>query len=349
MAEPALEDDDAPDQCANPDCRVAQGERCVEGFADKAGCPQFGKIQIVPALEATNASALAKRGVRLQLSTTLDVEAAQLTLRDRECRLIAIVGSVDAGKTSLIAGLYDLFQMGPVGPVAFRQSYSLHAFEEAVHYSRAVSRRDLPDTNRTPRGQVRFYHLDLVDVSSGAAPTVLLGDRAGEEYLATRNDCDSASEFPELSRSDVLTILVDGARLMDSGQRHNVRSEVRQTLKAFADAGVLKATQRLAIVLTKLDSVREGNAAGERALQDFETLVTGIRDTLAVQFASIESFAVAAQPKSGGARRGEGIEGLLNYWMTEPFRYQHIVMPLAAPPAERYFERLQKPETGAAK
>ena len=151
MAEPALEDDDAPDQCANPDCRVAQGERCVEGFADKAGCPQFGKIQIVPALEATNASALAKRGVRLQLSTTLDVEAAQLTLRDRECRLIAIVGSVDAGKTSLIAGLYDLFQMGPVGPVAFRQSYSLHAFEEAVHYSRAVSRRDLPDTNRTPR------------------------------------------------------------------------------------------------------------------------------------------------------------------------------------------------------
>ncbi|MDH0863616.1 hypothetical protein [Mitsuaria sp. GD03876] len=35
-------------------------------------------------------------------------------------------------KTSLIAGLYDLFQLGQVGNVAFAQSFSLHAFARAL-------------------------------------------------------------------------------------------------------------------------------------------------------------------------------------------------------------------------
>nr|WP_315487993.1 hypothetical protein [uncultured Rhodoferax sp.] len=350
MAEPALQrDDNVSNQCANPDCRVAQGERCVEGFAEKTECPQFGKIQIVPAVDAANASALIKHCVPLAPATTLDVDEAHQILRDRECRVIAIVGSFGSGKTSLIAGLYDLFQSGPVSQVAFCQSYSLHAFEEAVHYSRAVSRQKAPETNRTPIGQVRFYHLELVDLVTSAAPTVLLGDRAGEEYLGARNDPDSAREFPELARSDVLTVLADGERLMDSGQRHNVRSEIRQMLKAFVDADVLKLTQRLAIVLTKLDSVRKAGAAGELVLQDFEALVAGIREIMADKCAAVECFAVAAQPKSGGAPRGEGLDALLQYWMTEPLRYKPVAKSMAVLTAKRYFDRLQKPETGAAK
>ena len=342
MAEPALDDEDAPDLCANPDCRVAQDGRCVEGFAEKSACPQFGKIQIVPAQEAANTSAPANQGVPLPLAATLTVEEAQKILRAKESRVIAISGPFDSGKTSLIAGLYDLFQMGQVGRVAFSQSYSLHAFEQAAHDSRAASRRELPEMNRTPIGQVRFYHLDLVDIPSGAAPAVLLGDRAGEEYLGTRHNPDLAAEFPELRRADVLTMLVDGARLMDAGHRHNVRSEIRQTIQAFVEAGVVKPSQRLAVVLTKLDFVRQGEVASARALQDFDTLVTGIRTTFGAKFACIRPFAVAAQPKSAGAHRGEGLDGLLEYWMAEPLRHQPAAMALVVPQAERYFDRLQK-------
>lgn len=347
MADPALEEG-ASDRCANPDCRVAQDGRCVEGFANKTDCPQFGKIQIVPAQDAANSAPAPRPGVAMPVSTTLTVEEADDVVKARETRVIAITGPFDAGKTSLIAGLYDLFNLGQVGSVAFGQSYSLHAFEEAAHHSRAASRRESPETNRTPRGEVRFYHLELSDVSIGAVPSVLLGDRAGEEYLETRSNTDLAKAFPELPRADVLTMLVDGQRLLDAGQRHNVRSEVRQTIQAFVEAKVVRGTQCLAVVLTKLDAIRKSEDGGNQAMQDFATLVQRLRTTFGVHFAAIDSFVVAAQPKSDGARQGEGLEQLLAYWMAEPRRYQPEPITVPPPPTDRYFALLRMPQTGGA-
>lgn len=341
MAEPTLEEG-APDRCANPDCRVAQDGRCIEGFADKAECPQFGKIVVVPAQPAANTHPPPRHGVAMPVSTSLTVEEADEILKSTESRVIAIAGPHDAGKTSLIAGLYDMFQLGPVGRVAFGQSLSLHAFELAAHDSRAASRRESPDTERTPRSEVRFYHLMLVDTGSGVGPAVLLGDRAGEEYLETRSNPDSAQSFPELSRADVLTMLVDGQRMLDVGPRHNVRSEIRQTLKAFVDAGVVRPSQRLAIVLTKLDMIRKSERAGPRALTDFEGIVSSMRTAYATAFAAIEPFIIAAQPKSDGAKRGEGVADLLAYWMAEPLRYKPVAMAIDVPPADRYFAKIQK-------
>lgn len=345
MAAPALEEG-ASDRCANPDCRIAQDGRCVEGFANKAECPQFGKIQIVSAQDAANGAQIPRSGVAMPGATTLTVEEAGDIVKARKTHVIAITGPLDAGKTSLIAGLYDLFNLGQVGSVAFGQSYSLHAFEEAAHHSRAASRRELPETSRTPRGEVRFYHLDLSDSSTGSAPSVLLGDRAGEEYLETRSNTDLAKTFPELPRADVLTILVDGQRLLDSGQRHNVRSEVRQTIQAFVEAEVVRGTQCLAVVLTKLDAVRKSEDGGKQAMQDFSTIVQLLRTKFGTTFAAIEPFEVAAQPKSNGAIQGEGLEKLLAYWMVEPRRYQPAPIAVPLPPTDRYFALLPKPQTG---
>lgn len=345
MADPALEAG-ASDRCANPDCRVAEDGRCIEGFSKKADCPQFGRVQIVPAQTAAHSDPEPTPGVAIPLSTTMSVDEADLVLKSKESRVIAIAGAPAAGKTSLIAGLYDLFQLGRVGSIAFGQSYSLHAFEEVAHDSRAASRRVSSDTTRTARGEVRFYHLVLVDTDSGAAPTVLLGDRAGEEYLDTRSNLDSAKSFPELQRSDVLTMLVDGQRMLDVGHRHNVRSEIRQTIQAFVEAGAVRPSQRLAIVLTKVDMIRKSEEAGPRALTDFEGILAGLRNAYGSKFAAIEPFIIAAQPKSDGAKRGEGLEGLLAYWMTEPMRYRPAEVVVEMPPADRYFMHLQKPQAG---
>ena len=276
----------------------------------------------------------------MQASTTLSVDEADDVVKERPSRVIAIAGPHAAGKTSLIAGLYDLFQLGQVGNVAFAQSFSLQAFEQAAHDSRAASRRTTPNTARTERGEVRFYHLELVDTDSGAVPSVLLGDRAGEEYLETRSNPMSAQEFPELRRADVLTLLVDGQRLLDAGQRHNLRSEIRQTLQAFVEAGVVRPSQRLALVLTKLDVIRKAVDGGERAFQGFDTLVAGLRADYGTNFAAVESFRIAAQPSTDGAKRGENLDHLLEYWMAEPLRYRPATMVFEVPEAERYFARL---------
>lgn len=347
MAIPTLQAG-VPDLCANPDCRVAEDGRCIEGFGNKTECPQFGRIQLASTQAATNVEPEPLPGLAMPLSTTMSVEEVDDELKSKDARVIAIAGPYDAGKTSLIAGLYDLFQLGLVGTIAFSRSYSLHAFEEAAHNSRAASRRESPDMNRTPRGEVKFYHMDLVETDSGATPTVLLGDRAGEEYLETRSNPDSAKSFPELPRADVLTMLVDGQRLLDTGSRHNVRSEIRQTVQAFVEAGVVRPWQRLAIVLTKLDTIRKSDEAGPRAMADFEGVVASMRIAFGSKFAAIEPFVIAAQPKSNGAKRGTGLDGLLAFWMAEPMRYQPAPVAVDLPPAERYFARLQKPQAGGA-
>jgi hypothetical protein len=348
MATPALEDS-ASDRCSNPECRVAQDGRCLEGFENKAECPQFGKHQIGQKKDVEDSSLIPMHGVAMPASTTLSVEEADNVIKRKEARVIAITGPFDAGKTSLIAGLYDLFNLGPVGSVAFGQSYSLQAFEEAAHDSRATSRRETPETNRTPRGEIRFYHFELFDKSTGAAPTVLLGDRAGEEYLETRNNIDLAKAFPELPRADVLTVLIDGQRLLDAGERHNVRSEARQTIQAFVEAEVVRNTQCLAVVLTKLDALRKSADSGNQAMQDFAMIVQRLRATYGVKFAAIESCAVAAQPKSDGAKQGEGLEQLLAYWMMEPRRYQPNQVKVALPQTDRYFALLSMTNVGGIK
>lgn len=340
MADPAPQEGAAPRRCANPDCQVAVDGRCIEGFPDTADCPQFGRIPIMPVAAAPGAYPAPTNGVAMQASTTLSVDEADDVVKERPSRVIAIAGPHAAGKTSLIAGLYDMFQLGQVGNVAFAQSFSLQAFEQAAHDSRAVSRRTTPNTARTERGEVRFYHLELVDTDSGAVPSVLLGDRAGEEYLETRSNPLSAKEFPELRRADVLTLLVDGQRLLDAGQRHNLRSEIRQTLQAFVEAGVVRTSQRLALVLTKLDVIRKAVDGGERTYQGFDTLVAGLRTDYGANFAAVESFQIAAQPSTDGAKRGENLDRLLAYWMAEPLRYRPAPMVFEVPEAERYFARL---------
>lgn len=346
MAAPEPQEIAARPRCANPDCQVAVDGRCIEGFADTAKCPQFGRIPIAPLAASPGAYPAPRNGVAMQASTTLSVEEANHIVKERPSHVIAIAAPQSAGKTSLIAGLYDLFQLGQVGNVAFAQSFSLHAFEQAAHDSRAASRRTTPNTARTERGEVRFYHLELVDADSGAVPSVLLGDRAGEEYLETRSNPLSAQEFPELRRADVLTLLVDGERLLDAGQRHNLRSEIRQTLHAFVEAGVVRPTQRLALVLTKLDVIRKAADGGERTLQGFDTLVAGLRTDYGSNFAAVESFKIAAQPSTDGAKRGENLDRLLAYWIAEPLRYRPAPMVFEVPEAERYFDRLMPVKRG---
>ncbi|MBK9392608.1 MAG: hypothetical protein IPN40_01525 [Uliginosibacterium sp.] len=160
---------------------------------------------------------------------------------------------------------------------------------------------------RTERGQILFFHLDLVDADSAEKRAALLGNRAGEEYMFVQNEPDLANGYPELKRADVLTILVDGAKLLDAGERHQVRAQVRLTLRAFVEVGVAPVSQRLAVVLTKLDAVRKSQAEGG-ALSFFEALLDNLRTDFAGHFTDVQAFFVGSLPKDNRRRprRGDG-------------------------------------------
>lgn len=313
--------------CANPDCRAAEDGKCVEGF-ELTACPHYGHLPEAADDEGTAGEAPEfGTAVGLPGADTLMPEQVSRLLRAGDTRIIAIIGPSDAGKTSLIASLYDLYQGGAVAGTEFARSRSLHAFEHACHDARAASRRNVPHINRTPRGEVRFFHLDIGGGAAGDALALALGDRAGEEYRGAADDASAVSAFPEIRRADTLTLLIDGERLLDVGARHNVRHEVTMILQALIDGGGVKTGQQLALVLTKIDAV-QASPEGARAEADFETLCAKLARLFGVVFPEIEAFRIAASPKNHSVARGIGIPELLTFWL-------RAVAPLPTSPSSR--------------
>ncbi|TCQ14082.1 TRAFAC clade GTPase domain-containing protein [Rhizobium sp. PP-CC-3G-465] len=302
----------APITCSNLDCRIAEGGRCVEGL-EITSCPHFGKVAQEIEDDVEEIESNEEEHLYLKPAGLLQASEASRFLRAGDARLVAILGPSDTGKTSLIAGLYDLFQMASVAGLDFAGSDTLHAFEQACHDARTASRRDIPFIARTPRGDVRFYHVDLA-TAEGDKTAILLGDRAGEEYREAADDVSLTSEFIEVARADCLTILVDGERLLNSGSRHNLRSSILMMMQAMYDGGMLPNGVNLAIVLTKLDLVR-GADNQQRVERDFQTLCEALQTTLSDVLGQVGIFEIAAAPKTTVLPRGCGVAGLLKFWM----------------------------------
>jgi hypothetical protein len=330
-------------RCANPDCRIAETGRCVEGLPLDT-CTYYGRVPEASAAGEAQAEHLDESIVRLRPATTLTSVGASRVRRAGESRVVAIVGSSDSGKTSLIASLYDLFQLGEVAGIEFCRSESLHAFEQACHDARAASRRNVAHMNRTPRGEVRFYHLQVDGNALKNNVSLLLGDRAGEEYREAADDADNAKAFFEIARADSISILVDGHRLTSSG-RHNLRNEVLMMLQGLHDGGVIRRGTNFAFVVTKMDEVLSAEDP-DSALRFFDRLVDDARRIFSRTLHEARVFKVAASPKSDTARRGEGVSDLLQFWLeeslAEPALHQKVPEP------RRAFEKLMGADEGNA-
>lgn len=323
--------------CANRECRIAETGRCVEGLELEV-CPHYGRepeVEEIADGEAETSDPGA--GLALPGADALTLEQASQVLRQSDARVIAIIGPKGAGKTSLIASLYDLFQEGDVGGAEYARSETLHAFELACHDARAASRRGEPDMERTGHGEVRFYHLDLAGGAAGEGLTLLLGDRAGEEYRSAADDAAELSPFPEIRRADTVTVLVDGQRLQDAGGRHNLRSEIIMILQALHDGGALRGGQCLVLALTKLDVV-QASPHRDRAETDFTGLVAQVERVFGGSFSQVETCVIAASPKTAAVKRGTGVAEMLTFWAS-PAAIPATVRPAVAP-SSRAFARL---------
>jgi hypothetical protein len=330
-------------QCDNPDCKVAQDGRCIEG-QELSACTHYGKALVIVERQTVTTATTPPPGVRLPGAEALTHGEAQALLRGQPCNVIALGGPFDSGKTSLIASLYDLFQRGPVGGYAFAGSSTLRSFELACHDTRRASKRIKPGMERTQTGDATYLHLDIVAAGLNEKRAVLLANRSGEDYMDAQSDPALANEYVELHRADVLTVLADGERLLDLGLRHQVRDDICLTLRAFQESNATRPWQRLAVVLTKLDAVLKDEAKTERALQFYEGIVQDVHDQFAKHFIEIQSFRVAASPQSAKAARGTGMVDLLCYWMSLPACLQPAKVPMVIPIAKRSFGRMRPKE-----
>jgi len=305
-----------PKICTNEDCRLAVDDKCVEGY-DLDECPHVTRISVedIREVELPEIVRETAQVASLSLGDALDRSQASALQRRRISRTVGIIGPNDSGKTSLVASVYDLLQEGPVADVGFAGSSTLIGFEKVCHHARAASRRDTPHTERTSGGvEATFFHLDVRPVD-GDVVSLFIGDRSGEDYLAAADDLSRADEFFELRRSDVVTLLVNGEHLASPEHRHEAKAMTPQIVDALVEAGSFRRGCRLAVVLTKEDSILASPHAA-RVQREFDAMVDAIIQTHGGYLGEIDRFIVAASPKDcANVKRGKGVDRLLLFWL----------------------------------
>ncbi len=301
--------------CANLQCKVAEDGRCIEGY-ELGKCPHYGRRPAEKVQVADDAASGREfDGVRLPDARALDAAGANAHLGLLPTRLIAIVGAYDSGKSCIISGIHDLFQLGPVSGILFAGCSTLHGSERLCHDARVESGREEAHSPRTARGEVRFYHLDVL--RDGEVLSLLIADRSGEEYEEVADLADNASGMFELRRANVVTILVDGRRLSSPAERADALGAIPMIVQGMVENGAFTQRPNLAVVLTKGDIVAASPKA-DRARRDFDGIVSRLKARFSAHIGELESFVTCASPKDAKAVRGLGLPELLQFWTKAP-------------------------------
>lgn len=327
--------------CNNADCRLASDGKCVEGY-ELDECPHAEGLSLkdIPDVDEVDSPPTPiETAIALASGEALDRESASDLQRRSLSRSIGLIGPNDAGKTSLIAGVYDLLQTESIPGVMFAGSATLIGFEKVCHLARVVSQIAVPHTERTSRGaEASFFHLDLHQKDLGLT-SLFISDRSGEDYLAANDQISQAGQFFEIRRADCITLLVNGAQLADSKTRHEVKASTPQLVDALVEGGAIREGCRLAIVLTKKDAIVT-SPHRERVERDFAELVEAVSRDHATSLGEVRSFIVAASPKdSEHVARGEGVPELLLYWLL-PNTAVTLADDGTCPPFERMIDLL---------
>lgn len=320
--------------CSNPDCRIRETGRCVDGHEDLTACPFYGRKLAetgpdgpIEESETSTLNVSPNENQRLSLVKISRAEALNLRegttlLSARPAAVVSIVGPVGAGKTSLIASAYDLFQTGGLDDLYFAESQTLRGFETICHPARASSEAPEVLAGRTDNDpDPFFYHLCLRH--RGILKDVLISDRSGELYETVSDQPSYARKLIELRHARTVTVLIDGEAMCQPPRRHEILAEARQFLSSIAHAEVLSPGGNLILVLTKTDLIDTAdNAAGLRAA--FKALVADVKAKHGEALGQVSAMEIAASPQTTGVDRGFGVEALLRAWLEAPEQKEQV-------------------------
>ncbi len=318
---------ETPLPCRNSDCTFAETGKCVEAH-DVDSCPHRQQIDNGEVIDSADGVVsggedgtedVSNEGTanrfNLGRKKTLDLGGASALLRKASANLIATIGPVKAGKTCLIAAMYDTFQYSQYNAYTFAGSQTLAAFEGICHSARSTSQAgDLLNPRTKSSEHPFFYHLSISEHSGQELNNLLLADRSGEIYEEICKKPSVAEECLELERADLLNVLVDGLKLCDRFQRAAMISTCQNMMLALSESGVVPPALRVNLVLTKCDDI-EVSENKESAYAAFKDLAARIEDQCGSVFTKFSMFNVVAVRKHNVLVERYGLEALLQSWL----------------------------------
>jgi len=310
-------------KCSQPGCTVEQDGTCLEGFDTLTDCPHFvadKEAGGVSRSEPTVKEAPDEREtyVALHDGEGLRLDNAGSVMRRSPTKLIVLAGTVDSGKTTLLATLYECFQDGDFGGVRFAGSKTLLGFERRCYLARISCLSEKPETERTkPGDEGVLLHLSTRKTDS-CTPKVdmLLTDISGEIFKLIRSSSDECKRHEVIRRADHFVLLFDGAKIADTQLRQENFVAGKTLLRSCLDEGMLSAKTVIDVVITKWDIIdalkNEPREASEKFIEmineDIQKILSGRSNLLNV-------YKIAARPEKSDLDFAFGLNEMFECWL----------------------------------
>ncbi len=277
--------------------------------------------------------------IKLHQGLALKTDEIYQICRGGSTRIVALMGPIGCGKTTLISGIFQAFLEGSVAGYSFRRSDTLVSFEEKCFNSRTLSEASVASMPRTS-GQIgaEFYHLEVMKDADRSIHRLLLLDLSGEVYEGAMHTKEDAAKLALFREVDMLVQLLDGKRLSSGATREKAYSDAKGLLRSLTEVQSITEQTPLQVVISKVDQL-VGNNVSPEALE-------GIRSTVAARFTKesqredFEIREIAASPaQDTTVPMRFGVAGLFESWLTEP-EIDPPVMPRLKVNGERLMHRL---------
>lgn len=322
--------------CSQPLCPMATTGVCLEGHTQ--GCPHLIADEISSAEDAAAPADapplhwLKHEPYRFHSGEKLTTLEASRLMRAKPVKMIFCAGAQQAGKTTFLAKIGEMFRNGTIEDFRFSGSKTLCAFERITWLATITSGAGQADTKRTYRVERdTFYHIQVQPVDdTKKRKELLITDLPGEIFptlIATREVCE---EQLALARADYVVFFIDCGTIIDTAKRHSERDT------AYRFFSQIKASRRnaellkVSIVFSRWDKISTHKNPEEH--EDYCKLVEEdfIR-RFGSTFGPVRFHRVAARPDAGSASNAE-IQGIFSLWMEDaPPDSSHVVPQISNP------------------
>jgi hypothetical protein len=327
-------------QCKLENCPISKDGRCLENR--NGDCPNLvtsnvvaseGPLSDLPEISDSVAPVILPTEPLYSGSPLEIVDAREFCRRSR-ATVVSLAGMSESGKTSLLARLYQMFQMGSIGSYDFAGSRTLYRFEELNWLAMVESGVGSPTMEKSSRRYDNsFLHLTVkkrTDVNKQI--DILLNDISGETYPDVIAAETISKQLVCLQRADHLVVVVDGGAIADLDLRHDHFAKAKNFIDRVLRTGQIGQKTALHLVISKLDKLRgDGDAAeNEEATSRFESECEA---QFAPRVAKFHRWRIAARPMDASSPTVETIAELFTTLVGTSYRYP-MVMPPRAPQIE---------------
>ena len=194
--------------------------------------------------------------VIIRSGLALTVDEARNVMAEEPVEIIVFAAPPDAGKTTLLAAVFENLLSAPIGNWSFAGSRTLLAFAMRSWWATTASGRTSPITPRTRRGDSTrpWLHLRLTHADHPSEVRSLLFADLSGEYFSTIAGGGSLEDAASIvSRADHVLHVLDSELLIERSERLRALSAAEGLLRRMVTTPHVRDGARHSIVMTKAD------------------------------------------------------------------------------------------------